>query len=164
MAEYQESYSSLLGTSQEEDATEFLSCLMDVQFHTQIVVVSDHYSLDHVWQRLVRTSLSVRNHIRMVAIDDRNTTLHDVDILIDPNYSTLKDCERYNSSASSCVKLLGPKYALFPPEYKHLKKLKNYNSKLKQINIYFGGTDPYHLTLKALTALTDVKYSGVTVI
>jgi UDP-2,4-diacetamido-2,4,6-trideoxy-beta-L-altropyranose hydrolase len=93
-----------------------------------------------------------------MVIDDLADREHDCDILLDQNfYSDMK--RRYKHLVpNKCKKLLGPKFVLLRPAFNEArKKIKKRDGKVKRILFFFGGSDPYNATEKALQALSLLK-------
>lgn len=109
-------------------------------------IVVDHYGLDAVWERAVRTSGT-----RLLAIDDLADRPHDADVLVDPNLQARPD--RYRALVPPrCKVLLGPRYALMRPEFAaspvHQERARR---PLRRVLACMGGTDP----LDALGTVLD---------
>jgi len=100
---------------------------------------------------------------RLMVIDDLANRRHDCDILLDQNYS--RETKRYDSLVpATCVKLLGPEYALLRNEFAEIRKNVEVRSgSIHKILIFFGGADEDNVTLKAISALKDIPLSGLAV-
>lgn len=112
-------------------------------------LIVDHYALDILWESEMRSYVK-----RIMVIDDLADREHDCNILLDQNL--YKDFERRyrNIIPVSCIRLLGPQYALLRPEfYAARQKAKVHTGKLGRIFICFGGSDPSNQTEKAMLAL-----------
>lgn len=115
------------------------------------LLVIDHYSLDIEWESIIRPHVN-----SILVIDDLANRKHDCDWLLDQNF--IKDIKRYDSLVpQGAIKMLGPKYALLRDDF--LGYAKDINSKLsiKRVFIFFGGADPFNLTMLALKSLQHPK-------
>lgn len=140
-------YQRWLGADKYSDAEQCISLIGSD--HIDLLVV-DHYGLDVCWESLVRKAVSY-----LMVIDDLADRPHDCEILLNQNLgSHSKDYAGLVSK--SCVKLLGPAYALLRPEFAHKRKdslARRVKGKLKRILISMGGVDSVNATGKILLAL-----------
>lgn len=116
-------------------------------------LIVDHYKLDEKWEAGIRQYVD-----KIMVIDDLADRRHDCDVLLDQNL--YKDPEqRYCVLVPShCQTLLGPKYALLRPEFKMAReRLKIRDGTIKNIFVFYGGTDPTGETFKALEAIRILK-------
>ena len=141
-------YEKWLGVPQTIDAEETVKKLGNVNPDLLII---DHYSLDIEWESILRFQVK-----SILVIDDMANRKHDCDWLLDQNYST--DINRYDSMVSpDTVKILGPKYSLLRKEFLSYRKKINLKLSIKRVFIFFGGIDPYNLTLLSLKSLQHPK-------
>lgn len=123
------------------------------------LIIVDHYGLDAEWERQVRGAAG-----RIMAIEDLHDRRHDVDILLDQNLSAH---ERAGGGADLGVAsgaLLGPRYALLDPSYRHARDLHVPSSDAaRRVVVYFGGADPDGLTLRTLEVLADLRFEHLEV-
>jgi len=123
-------------------------------------IVADHYGIEESWERAVRRVSS-----KILVIDDLADRRHDADLLVDQN---LLDGfkERYSDLVpANCRKLLGASYAILRPEFRKARlacPLRHGN--LRQILVFFGGTDPGNETAKALRGLQSLGTNHVTLV
>jgi UDP-2,4-diacetamido-2,4,6-trideoxy-beta-L-altropyranose hydrolase len=112
-------------------------------------LITDHYELDKNWQ------MAIRPYVRqLMAIDDLANRSQDCDILLDQNFYKNFQTRYDDLIPKHCRKLLGTKYALLRPEFKTLReKISPRDGSIRQILIFFGGSDPSNETEKALNAL-----------
>ncbi len=115
-------------------------------------LIIDHYGIDYVWEKNVRTNIE-----KIIVIDDLANRKHNCDILIDQNFYENME-KRYSKLIPNyCKQFLGPKFSLLRPEFfnarKNLKRKKQFN----RILISFGGSDPSNETKKALLAIVDLR-------
>ncbi len=123
------------------------------------LLVVDHYALDAGWEEKIRPWAG-----RIMAIDDLADRRHDCDILLDQNYyDNLGD--RYESLLPDhCVRLLGPQYALLRPEFhRERQRLRKRDGIVRQMLVFFGGSDPSNETGKALQAIQLRGKAGIAV-
>ncbi len=141
-------YAKWLGVSWQRDAAETISLLGDQKPHWLVV---DHYALDKSWETALRPKVE-----KIMVIDDLADRIHDCDLLLDQNYF-IDAKNRYDKlTRPTCVKLLGPEYALLRNEFAETrKKLTPPANKARRIFVFFGGTDPDDITSKALIALSQ---------
>ena len=133
--------SQWLGKSQLEDAEEYLSLLDTIEVFCCIV---DHYSIDTVWETIVRTKVK-----KIMVIDDLANRLHDCDLLLDQNYWNNYLSRYDNHVNTSCIKLLGPQYCMLRDEFRELRnKASIISSSLPKVLINFGGVGDYNLLTK----------------
>ena len=104
-----DNHAEWLGVSQENDAKETIKALGDDQPDWLVV---DHYGLDEVWEKAVRSY--VKN---IMVIDDLANRSHCCDMLLDQNRFENMET-RYDALVhAGCTRLIGPKYALLRTEF-----------------------------------------------
>jgi UDP-2,4-diacetamido-2,4,6-trideoxy-beta-L-altropyranose hydrolase len=113
------------------------------------LLVVDHYALDFNWEEKMRPWAR-----SIMAIDDLADRRHDCDILLDQNYYGNLGDRYQNLLPDRCVRLLGPAYALLRPEFhRERQRQRKRDGTVRQILIFFGGSDPSNETGKALRAI-----------
>ena len=121
-------------------------------------IIVDHYSLDYRWEEKVRPYTK-----KIMVIDDLANRKHNCDLLLDQNY--IYDQTRYDQLLlTDTIKLLGPKYALLRKDF--IKNRKNHNQNnfiIKNVFVFFGGTDFDNLTIMSLKALSQPKLKHLSV-
>lgn len=144
----------------EIDAVETRLIIENLNKKIDLLIV-DHYSLDANWERV---HCSAVKHI--MVIDDLADRPHDCDILLDQNYY-LNMQNRYKGFVpDACIQLLGPNYVLLREEFLYIntQNIKR-DGNVKNILIFFGGTDPTGETLKTLQAIqelmSDIEFNVV---
>lgn len=152
-------YDSWLGCSWQIDADETNEILRAIQPEWLIV---DHYSIDVKWEEAL-----AKNYKNLMVIDDIANRDHSCDILLDQNlFLDMK--RRYDGRvAAQCIQLLGPKYALLQPEYSQLReKAIVRSSSIKNLLIFFGGSDQSNLTELAFLAAHSFgsEFSSINVV
>lgn len=139
-----------------QDANETTKALMALGDLDWLVV--DHYALDAVWEESIR-----RLGPRILAIDDLADRPHHCDILLDQNLQARDD--RYDRLLpETCLRLLGPTYALLRPQFAAARKTVTPRSgKVERILVSFGGSDPDNLTATTLDAVVETSGSDLAV-
>ena len=120
-------------------------------------LVIDSYALDEIWENIVRPYVN-----QVMVIDDLANRKHNCDILLDQNYYC-DMANRYTGLVpANCQLLLGPQYALLREEfYEARKKIRNRDGNVKNILVFFGGSDLTNETMKALKALESLHRSDI---
>ena len=139
-------YEKWLTVGQKEDAEEVKEILNDLSVD---LLVADSYAIDEIWENTIRPYVK-----KIMVIDDLANRKHDCDILLDQNYYIDMNT-RYNGLVNdNCKLLLGPKYALLREEfYREKKNQRQRDGQIKNILVFFGGSDLTNETMKALRAL-----------
>lgn len=148
-------YEKWLTVLPEQDAKETLAIVQkNVGIADRMIV--DSYALDCKWESALR---SVAKEI--MVIDDLADRKHDCDILLDQNFYINKD-SRYNGLVPShCQLLLGPEHALLRDEFYEAKKhLRKRDGNIKNILVFYGGSDLTNETEKAIKALVQLHDEG----
>lgn len=143
-------YTDWLGCSEEQDAVDTANLLNQLH-HVMDLLIVDHYGLGRTY------TLALKNKFRhRMVIDDLANRDHDCETLLDQNL--LKDfCNRYKNKVNTgCICLLGPEYALLREEFYQQHR----DEKPEKLLIFFGGSDPWQLTLKAVKALQELQHNG----
>lgn len=140
-----------LGVSQQTDAEETLKNLKDLVID---IVFVDHYSLDTIWETMMKPIAR-----SIVVIDDLANRDHNCDYLIDQNFR-YENLNCYDDLVpKSCKKLLGLQYAIMSPEYRNYRKIISKRSgNISRVLIYFGGTDWQDMTSLALRVLSEEEF------
>jgi UDP-2,4-diacetamido-2,4,6-trideoxy-beta-L-altropyranose hydrolase len=145
-------HSDWLGVPWYIDAQETINIIKNLKYPVDLLIV-DHYAIDINWEKEVGKYVK-----KIMVIDDLADRLHYCDFLLDQNYySNLQD--RYvNLVPKHCKLFLGPKYVLLRDEfYTILHRERNYDSGIKRIFVFFGGTDPTNETKKAIDAFLTLN-------
>ncbi len=152
----QENYAEWLGVTQNQDAAETIEALRGEKPDW---LVADHYGLDIEWEK------QVRPHVKqLMVIDDLANRSHDCDILLDQNYSFEGELRYAGLLPDQCKRWVGPRYALLRPEYRMYRKtLCDRDGIVKNVMVFFGGSDLHNMTGVALDALShpDLKHLEV---
>lgn len=120
--------------------------------HKPDLLIVDQYELDFNWESVMRPFVK-----KIMVIDDLANRKHDCDLLLDQNY-LLNYRNRYKGLVPiECKQLLGPNYLLLRDEFKKSKRSMKFNSgKVKNILVFFGGSDPTNETEKTILALEEI--------
>ena len=124
-------------------------------------LVVDSYSLDAAWERKMRPFAG-----EIFVIDDLANREHDCDVLLDQNFYLDKENRYLGLVPKKCEMLLGPRHALLRDEfYEEKKHLRKRDGKLRNILVFYGGSDLTNETMKALRALRafHATHSGIRV-
>ncbi|MDF2065815.1 UDP-2,4-diacetamido-2,4,6-trideoxy-beta-L-altropyranose hydrolase [Bacillus sp. Cr_A10] len=137
-----------------EDVNETISVIKVMKQSIDMIIV-DHYSIDIKWEQQIRSFTK-----KIMVIDDLANRKHDCDLLLDQNFYLDLD-NRYDELVpSNCKLLLGPKYVLLREEFLYwISKMPPRNSKVKNILVFFGGTDPTNETEKTLHAIKMLAHT-----
>lgn len=141
-------YENWLTVKVATDAAETLS-VVKAKLGTVDRVIVDSYAIDCRWESVMREVAK-----EIMVIDDLANRRHDADILLDQNFYRDKDM-RYNGLVpANCKLLLGPENALLREEfYAEKKRLRQRDGSLKNILVFYGGSDLTDETTKAIQAL-----------
>jgi len=122
-------------------------------------LIVDHYSLDAEWEIQIQPHVS-----NIMVIDDLADRNHVCDLLLDQNFYLNPD-ERYiNLIPQNCHRIFGPHYALLRKEFKiQRSNLKKRDGQIRRILVFFGGTDPTQLTLRAMDVICALKRPSLVV-
>jgi len=136
-----------LGSTQQQDAEQCQLILEEIKPDWLIV---DHYSIDHVWQTLLKGSYK-----QLMVIDDLANRRHICDLLLDQTYGRNKrdyaDFLPYQSEI-----LLGADYALLRLEFAQWREYslkRRIEPTLKNLLITMGGVDLENITGQVLDAI-----------
>ncbi len=115
-------------------------------------LVEDNYALDIAWEREMRPFVD-----EIFVIDDLANRVHDCDTLLDQNFYLDKETRYVGLVPKNCKLLLGPRHALLREEFYEARKcLRKRDGKLRNILVFYGGSDLTNETMKAIRALRVV--------
>lgn len=139
-----------------DDSQETIDVLKNENKSINMLIV-DHYSFDIKWEKKIRPLVE-----KIMVIDDLADRKHDCDLLLDQNYYVNME-NRYNGLVSvNCLKFLGPNYALLRDEFLSIDPSTiERNGEIRNILIFFGGSDFTGETLKSLYAIEKLIHSGL---
>lgn len=150
-------YATWLTVSQEIDAQETKNVLEPLGQVDRLVV--DSYALDISWESQMRPFVN-----EIFVIDDLANRKHDCDGLLDQNFYLDKE-KRYDGLVSKeCQLFLGPRYVLLREEFYEAKKsMRKRTGEIKNILVFYGGSDLTNETSKAIHALLQLDLTNVDV-
>ncbi len=141
------SYDAWLTVSWDVDAAETKAVLRELGKVDRLVV--DNYALDMTWEMELRPFTN-----EIFVIDDLANRAHDCDVLLDQNFYLDKENRYIGLVPEDCKLLLGPRYALLREEfYEARSRLRKRDGSLRNILVFYGGSDLTNETMKALHAL-----------
>lgn len=145
-------YASWLTVSQERDAKETADIISS--YGNVDLVVVDSYAIDNIWEQFIRPYTG-----KIFVIDDLANRTHDCDFLLDQTYGAEKS-NRYNGLIPVvCQRFLGVAYALLRPVFYSMRKKTTVREKVKNVFVFFGGSDDTGETQKVLQALRQEDFS-----
>lgn len=119
-------------------------------------LIVDSYALDEQWELMLRPYCK-----EIMVIDDLANRRHDCDILLDQNFYLNKDVRYAGLVPEHCKMLLGPEHALLREEFYEAKKhLRKRDGNIKNILVFYGGSDLTNETEKAIKALVQLHNEG----
>lgn len=115
-------------------------------------LIIDSYALDEQWEQVLRPYCN-----EIMVIDDLANRRHDCNILLDQNFYLNKDVRYTGLVPEHCKMLLGPEHALLREEFYEAKKyLRRRDGNIKNILVFYGGSDLTNETEKAIKALVQL--------
>ena len=142
-----------LGVPPEQDVNACKAALSGM--HIDWLVV-DHYGIDAVWHRAMRSQVG-----QILVIDDLADRDYDCDLLLDQTFGRTQ-ADYSHHVASHCMLLLGSEYALLRPAFSRLRfsslDRRHGEAGLGRILVAMGGTDPDNLTSQVLEGLSQVDW------
>ncbi|MFJ7970431.1 UDP-2,4-diacetamido-2,4,6-trideoxy-beta-L-altropyranose hydrolase [Psychrobacillus sp. NPDC096389] len=140
-----------------DDAKETIS-IIQLEQKTVDMLIVDHYSIDIKWERQLRPFVN-----NIMVIDDVADRNHDCDLLLDQNYYSDMENRYKNLVPKDCIQLLGPNNALLREEFLEINPAKyKRDGTIKNIFIFFGGSDITGETLKTLYAIEKYMEKNIT--
>lgn len=119
-------------------------------------LIVDSYALDEQWEQVLWPYCN-----EIMVIDDLANRRHDCDILLDQNFYLNKDVRYAGLVPEHCKMLLGPEHALLREEFYEAKKhLRKRDGNIKNILVFYGGSDLTNETEKAIKALVQLHDEG----
>ena len=150
-------YAKWLTVSQNQDADDMKAVISE--FLDIDLLVVDSYAIDYIWENELRPYVK-----QIMVIDDLANRKHNCDILLDQNFYLNKE-ERYKKLVpENCQLYLGPKFALLRDEFHKVKaNLRKRDGIIKNILVFFGGSDLTNETEKAIKAIELLNKPDITV-
>lgn len=153
-----EGYAAWLTVTQQQDAGECIQVINTIGEQVQRIVV-DSYGIDIIWERMLRPYAK-----EIMVIDDLANRKHDCDYLLDQNEYLDKGTRYTGLVPDNCTLMLGYRYALLREEFYEAKRtLRKRDGIIRNILVFFGGSDLTNETMKTLTALNDMKLDEITI-
>ncbi len=146
-------YAHWAGVSSSHDARETLE-LLDGRRPDWLVI--DHYAFSAPWEEAIRPHVG-----KILAIDDLGRS-HAADAVFDQNFAADTEARYRGRVPPACRLLLGPKYALLDNGYASARRMRDRTGPVRRIAIFFGGVDADDLAGRALRALDESGFKGLT--
>jgi len=149
------SYAAWLTVSQEQDADETIDAIRSIScdFQADYIIV-DSYAIDEIWEKKLRPYTK-----KIFVIDDLANRKHACNYLLDQTYGIEYSSKYDGLVPPGCVQFLGTPYSLLKPEYRKLRKeIDLLRQEIKNILVFFGGSDDTGETVKFLEALKQKRY------
>tara|TARA_R110002020_G_scaffold20990_12_gene71000 strand:- start:2409 stop:3515 length:1107 start_codon:yes stop_codon:yes gene_type:complete len=122
-------------------------------------LIVDHYALDANWERQLAEVVG-----QIMVIDDLADREHECAVLLDQNLGH-EPIDYEALIPSTCMKLIGPPFALLRPEFAELRPAsleRRHSPEIKRILISLGGVDQANVTGQVLEALSNSTLSPKT--
>jgi UDP-2,4-diacetamido-2,4,6-trideoxy-beta-L-altropyranose hydrolase len=150
-------YAAWLTVPQVVDADDTVHILQRMDKPDLLVI--DSYAIDSVWEKKLRPYVE-----KIMVIDDLANRPHDCDILLDQNFYLDKE-HRYDGLVPvDCRLKLGPEHALLREEFYDARKhLRQRDGSIRNILVFYGGSDLTNETMKALQAIVKLQRSDIQV-
>ena len=148
-------YAAWLTVSQEQDADETIDAIRSIScdFQADYIIV-DSYAIDEIWEKKLRPYTK-----KIFVIDDLANRKHACNYLLDQTYGIEYSSKYDGLVPPGCVQFLGTPYSLLKPEYRKLRKeIDLLRQEIKNILVFFGGSDDTGETVKFLEALKQKRY------
>lgn len=150
-------YAKWLAVTQKQDAKDTIDAIKELEDIDLLIV--DSYAIDYIWENELRPYVK-----QIMVIDDLANRKHDCDVLLDQNYSENMEHKYDGLIPDNCKKYIGPKYVLLRDEfYKAKKYLRKRDGNIKNILVFFGGSDLTNETEKAIKAIELLNNPDITV-
>ena len=153
-------YAKWLTVTQKQDAKDTIAAINEL-LNIDLLII-DSYAIDYTWESELRPFVK-----QIMVIDDLANRKHDCDILLDQNFYLNKKNRYEGLVPRNCKLYLGPKFALLREEfYKAKEHLRKRDGSIKNILVFFGGSDLTNETEKAIQAIIlldkpDIKVNVV---
>ena len=150
-------YAKWLTVTQKQDAEDTKAVINKLSVIDLLVV--DSYAIDYIWENELRPYVK-----QIMVMDDLANRKHNCDILLDQNYSDNMEHKYDGLIPDYCKKYIGPKYVLLREEfYKAKEHLRKRDGNIKNILVFFGGSDLTNETEKAIKAIELLNKSDIAV-
>lgn len=121
-------------------------------------LVVDHYDLAAPYETAQRARAR-----RIMVIDDLADRVHDCDLLLDQNLYDGAELRYSKLVPAHAAVLTGPRFALLRAEFLAAREQAQPRTSLRNLLVFFGGSDPTDETSKSLRALVIAGLQGVRV-
>lgn len=139
----------------QQDAEQTHQLLAEVGYCDWLIV--DHYGIDAAWEEYQKDVVS-----RIMVIDDLADRPHSCDLLLDQNPYTDMESRYSKRLPVGCQQLLGLRYVLLRDEFiQQRENLKVCDDPVRNILVFFGGVDAPNMTQMVVTAIADLKITGI---
>lgn len=153
-----EGYEKWLTVPKTIDAKETCAVIVNLGKRPDYLVV-DSYALDSEWERELRPLVE-----KIFVIDDLANRPHDCDILLDQNEYMNKESRYRGLVPEHCQLRLGYQHVLLRDEFYVAKgNLRKRDGCIRNILVFYGGSDHTNETMKALNALSQIDLNGIKV-
>lgn len=143
-------YEKWLTIKPKQDAEQTKEVLADLAIDYLVI---DSYAIDESWENILRPYVR-----KIIVIDDLANRKHNCDILLDQNYYSDMNIRYEGLVPENCKLLLGPHYAILRDEfYKIRGKMRMRDGMVKNILVFFGGSDLTNETMKVLQAVKELN-------
>ncbi|MDH5359084.1 MAG: UDP-2,4-diacetamido-2,4,6-trideoxy-beta-L-altropyranose hydrolase [Gammaproteobacteria bacterium] len=140
----------------ETDAVESIQLLKGLKAKPHWLIV-DHYQLDTKWESELSAHVG-----KIMVIDDLANREHTCHIILDQNLYHNQDIRYHHLLKENTLQLMGPRYVLLRDEFLTQKTRSGQPSgHIKNVMIYYGGSDPSGETIKVITALSTTEYRHI---
>ena len=141
----------------QQDAQETIEALQNAGTVDWLVV--DHYALDRNWETMLLVTAT-----KVMAIDDLADRPHACCLLLDQNFYADMPSRYEGLLPQACTQLLGPGYALLRPEFGTIRQhLRERDGSVKQLFVFFGGSDASNQTEIVLGAIQQLNRNDIIV-
>ncbi len=149
-----DTHSSWLGVSQQQDAEEAITRLREISIKPNWLVV-DHYAIDSAWEQCLRPYVE-----NIMVLDDLANRTHECEVLLDQTLGRVEnDYQGYVPQNAHL--LLGPQYALLRDDFRRLRdqslERRRGITKIKNVLVSLGGSDPHNITGWLLEIVKDTE-------
>lgn len=147
-------YEQWLTVKPEIDAQETKEALMHLSIDCLII---DHYAIDETWEKVIRPYIN-----KIMVIDDLANRRHDCDLLLDQGAYKNPYARYRNLVPPECRLFMGLDHLLLRREfYIEKARVKERKGQVKDILVFFGGSDKTNETMKALRALRKIGRNDI---
>ncbi|WP_456277655.1 UDP-2,4-diacetamido-2,4,6-trideoxy-beta-L-altropyranose hydrolase [Bacillus sp. AK128] len=148
------SLSNTVKFDSEHDAAETLQIIDKARIQSIIV---DHYEINHIWEVIVKSQIK-----KLYVIDDLANRKHSCNVLLDQNYYGNYE-NRYKGLVDRDTELiLGPTGLILRDEFYSRKRYVREGT-IKNLLVFYGGSDPTNETEKTLKALEMLTFQPISI-